>query len=281
MSAARSPYRIRPGQLLAHLVLLFLAFLFLFPFYVMLVTSVRTPQELFTPHFSWLPEEFTGLKYYIQSVTHSPVLTFMKNGVVVCAGILLVQLLTAIPCAYALAKYEFRGRDLLFAVVLFCLTVPIQAPALPLYLALNAMGALDSYFAIMAPFLLSVFAIFLFRQTFKSYPDEIIQAARLDGMSEWTILWTLVVPASLPAVAAFAVFSVTAHWNDLYWPLIVVRSNELMTPPLGLAYFTDVESGENYGALMATAAILTAPLMLGFLLAQRHFIRGITTMGLK
>ncbi|CAI9417425.1 L-arabinose transport system permease protein AraQ [Pleomorphomonas sp. T1.2MG-36] len=279
--SARSPYRIRPGQLLAHLVLLFLAFLFLFPFYVLLVTSVRTPQELFTPHFSWLPVEFTGLKYYIQSVTHSPVLTFMKNGVVVCAGILIVQLLTAIPCAYALAKYEFRGRDLLFATVLFCLTVPIQAPALPLYLALNAMGALDSYFAMMAPFFLSVFAIFLFRQTFKSYPDEIIQAARLDGMSEGAILWTIVVPASLPAIAAFAVFSVTAHWNDLYWPLIVVRSNELMTPPLGLAYFTDVESGENYGALMATAAILTAPLMLGFLLAQRHFIRGITTMGLK
>lgn len=279
--SARPPYRIRPGQLLAHLVLLFLAFLFLFPFYVLLVTSVRTPQELFTPDFHWLPVEFTGLRYYIQSVTHSPVLTFMKNGVVVCAGILIVQLLTAIPCAYALAKYEFRGRDILFATVLFCLTVPIQAPALPLYLALNAMGALDSYFAMMAPFFLSVFAIFLFRQTFKSYPDEIIQAARLDGMSEGAILWTIVVPASLPAIAAFAVFSVTAHWNDLYWPLIVVRSNELMTPPLGLAYFTDVESGENYGALMATAAILTAPLMLGFLLAQRHFIRGITTMGLK
>ncbi len=275
------PYRIRPAQLLAHVVLLFLAFLFLFPFYVMLVTSFRTPQELFTPDFHWLPVEFTGLKYYVQSVTRSPVLTFMKNGVVVCAGILVVQLLTAIPCAWALAKYEFRGRDLLFTVVLFCLTVPIQAPALPLYLALNGMGALDSYFAIMAPFFLSAFAIFLFRQTFKSYPDEIIQAARLDGLSEGAILWTIVVPASMPAVAAFSVFSVTAHWNDLYWPLIVVRSNELMTPPLGLAYFTDVESGENYGALMATAAILTAPLMLGFLLAQRQFIRGITTMGLK
>jgi len=275
------PHRFRPGQILAHLLLLFLAFLFLFPFYVMVVTSVRSPQELFVPEFRWLPQQFTGLQYYIQAVTDIPALTFLRNGIIVSGGILVVQLLTAIPCAYALAKFEFRGRDLLFALVLFSLTVPIQAPALPLFLGLNAIGAIDTYFAAMAPFFLSVFAIFLFRQTFRSYPDEIIQAARLDGMSEWAILWTIVVPGCLPAVAAFSVFSVTAHWNDLYWPMIVIRSNDLMTPPLGLSFFADSESGANYGALMATATILTAPLMIGFLLAQRHFIRGITMTGVK
>ncbi|SIQ82984.1 carbohydrate ABC transporter membrane protein 2, CUT1 family [Paracoccus thiocyanatus] len=276
-----TPYRFRPGQILAHVILLFLAFLFLFPFYVMIVTSVRSPQELFVPQFRWLPQQFTGLQYYIQALTEIPALTFLKNGVIVSGGILLVQLLTAIPCAYALAKFQFRGRDLLFALVLFSLTVPIQAPALPLFLGLNAIGAIDSYFAAMAPFFLSVFAIFLFRQTFRSYPDEIIQAARLDGMPEWAILWTVVVPGCLPSVAAFSVFSVTAHWNDLYWPMVVIRSTDLMTPPLGLSFFADSESGANYGALMATATILTAPLMLGFLLAQRHFVRGITMTGVK
>lgn len=276
-----TPYRFRPGQILSHIVLLALAFLFLFPFYVMLVTSLRSPQELFVPEFRWLPEHFTGLEYYVQAVTEIPALTFLKNGVIISGGILNVQLLTAIPCAYALAKFEFRGKDLLFALVLFSLTVPIQAPALPLFLGLNALGAIDTYFAAMAPFFLSVFAIFLFRQTFRSYPDEIIQAARLDGMSEWAILWTVVVPGCLPSIAAFSVFSVTAHWNDLYWPMVVIRSNELMTPPLGLSFFADSESGANYGALMATATILTAPLMIGFLLAQRHFIRGITMTGVK
>lgn len=269
------------GQFASHAFLLALAFIFMFPFYVMLVTSFRAPQELFTPEFNWLPQTFTGAHYYIESLTATPVLTFMKNGVIISLGILLVQLLTAIPCAYALAKFEFRGRELLFAIVIFALTVPIQVPALPLFLGLNAIGALDTYFAAMMPFFLSVFAIFLFRQSFKSYPDEIIHAARLDGMSEWTILWTIVVPGSVPAIAAFSVFSLTSHWNDLYWPMIVIRSNELMTPPLGLAYFADSESGENYGALMATATILTAPLMLAFLFAQRQFIRGITMTGVK
>ena len=274
-------YRFRPGQILSHVILLFLAFLFLFPFYLMIVTSVRSPAELFVPEFRWLPESFTGLQYYIQAVTDIPALTFLKNGILISGGILIIQLLTAIPCAYALAKFEFRGRDLLFALVLFSLTVPIQAPALPLFLGLNAIGAIDTYFAAMVPFFLSVFAIFLFRQTFRSYPDEIIQAARLDGMSEWAILWTIVVPGCLPSVAAFSVFSVTAHWNDLYWPMVVIRSNDLMTPPLGLAFFADSESGANYGALMAMATILTTPLMIGFLFAQRHFIRGITMTGVK
>jgi len=277
----RAGPRLPWGQIASHLVLMLLAVLFLFPFYVMLATSFRSPAELFTPEFHLLPQQFTGLKYYIESLTTSPVLTFMKNGVIIALGILAVQILTAIPCAYALAKFTFRGRELLFAVVIFALTVPIQVPALPLYLGLNALGLLDTYFAAMAPSFLSVFAIFLFRQSFKSYPDEILQAARLDGLSEWAILWRIVVPGSIPAIAAFAVFSITTHWNDLYWPLIVIRSNELMTPPLGLATFADIESGENYGALMATATILTAPLMIAFMLAQRQFVRGVTMTGVK
>lgn len=283
MAAGRTapPSRFPVRQLLSHAILLVLAFLFLFPFYVMLVTSFRAPQELFTPVFNWLPQQFTGARYYVEAITTSPVLTFMKNGVIITLGILVVQLATAIPCAYALAKMEFRGRDLIFAIVIFVLTIPIQAPALPLYLGLNYLGALDTYFAVMLPSFLSVFAIFLLRQTFKSYPDEIIHAARLDGLSEWSILWTIVVPGAVPAIAAFSVFSVTAHWNELYWPMVVIRSNELMTPPLGLAYFADSEIGENYGAMMATATILTAPLMIAFLLAQRQFIRGITMAAVK
>ncbi len=268
-------------ELGSHALLLFLAFLFLFPFYVMLVTSFRAPQELFVQEFHWLPQQFTGLQYYIEAITKSPVLTFMKNGVIVTLGILAVQIATAIPCAYALAKIDFPGRDFLFSIVIFGLTIPIQVIALPLFLGLHYANVLDTYFAIMAPSFLSVFAIFLFRQAIKSYPDEIIHAARLDGVSEWNILWSIIVPGIAPAIAAFAVFSMTTHWNDLYWPMVVVRSNHLMTPPLGLAYFADVEAGENYGALMATAAILTLPLMAAFLFAQRLFIKGITMTGVK
>jgi multiple sugar transport system permease protein len=205
----------------------------------------------------------------------------MKNGVIVCAGILVVQLLTSIPCAYALAKIDFRASPLIFGAVLLGLCIPIQVPALPLYLALANLGLLNTYFALMAPFFLSVFAIFLFRQFFKTFPDEIIQAARLDGMSEFEIVWRVVVPSAWPAIAAFSIFSITAHWNDLYWPLIVVSRDELATPPLGVTFFFDRDTGSDFGSLMAAATIISAPLVLLFLFAQRTFIRGITMTGVK
>ncbi|MGF7162430.1 multiple sugar transport system permease protein [Rhodoligotrophos appendicifer] len=272
---------ITPREMVLHAILLTGVFVTLFPFYWMILTSVRPAQEVFSAGFTWLPQAFVGLDNFAAALAQAPLLRFMLNGVIICSGILVVQLLTAIPCAYALAKFEFRGRELLFAMTLFALCVPIQVPALPLYVTLAYTGTLDSYFALMVPFFLSVFAIFLFRQVFKSFPDEIIQAARLDGLSEMAILWQIVVPSAGPAIAAFAVFSVTAHWNDLYWPLIVVTSKELAPPPLGMMYFADNETGANFGALMAAATLLTAPLMIAFLFAQRHFIRGVTMTGVK
>ena len=270
-----------PGQLLMHAVLLACAFAMLFPFYWMLLTAFRPSQEVFSATFHWLPQTFAGFDNFRDAFAKSPLLRFMLNGVVICAGILAVQLLTAIPCAYALAKYEFRGRGLLFALVLFALCVPVQVPALPLYMGLAFTGMLDSYFALMLPFFLSVFAIFLFRQVFRSFPDDIIHAARLDGMGEMEILWRVVVPAARPAIAAFAVFSITAHWNDLYWPLIVVTSPELAPPPLGMMYFSDTDLGSSFGALMAAATLLTAPLVILFLCAQRQFVQGVTKTGVK
>lgn len=270
-----------PGQVAMHVFLLLCAFAMLFPFYWMLLTAFRPSQEVFSAEFHWLPQTFVGFENFREALAKAPLLRFMINGVIVCSGILAVQLLTAIPCAYALAKYEFRGRNLLFALVLFALCVPVQVPALPLYMGLAYTGTLDTYFSLMMPFFLSVFAIFLFRQVFRSFPDDIIHAARLDGMGEMEILWRVVVPGAGPAIAAFAVFSITAHWNDLYWPLIVVTSPELAPPPLGVMYFSDTDLGSSFGALMAAATLLTAPLMLLFLFAQRHFVQGVTMTGVK
>jgi multiple sugar transport system permease protein len=121
-----------------------------------------------------------------------------------------------------------------------------------------------------------MFAIFLLRQNFKSFPDEIIHAARLDGMNELEIVWRVVTPSAIPAITAFGIFSLVAHWNDLYWPLIVISSTELAPPPLGMLLFASAESGANYGALMAGATLITAPMVLAFLIARRRFIQGIT-----
>jgi multiple sugar transport system permease protein len=268
-------------HLLAHALLLSGAVVMLAPFLWMLLTSIRPAEEVFGAVFNPIPGRFAAPENYARALNEGNLPRAMLNGAIVCLGILAMQLLFAIPAAYALAKLRFRGRGVLFALVLFGLCVPIQVPALPLYLGLAQAGLLDTYFALMAPFFLTVFGLFLFRQFFRAYPDEVLDAARLDGMGEFEIVWRLATPAALPAIAAFSVFSVVAHWNDLYWPLIVVTSRELSVPPLGILAFRDTESGGNYGALMAGAALVTAPLVLAFLIARRTFLRGITMTGLR
>ena len=266
---------------LPHLVLALGAFVMLLPFYWMALTSIRSPAEIFDVSLWPIPQKFDAGENYGRALGEVPMARFMLNGVIVCAGILFVQVLTAVPCAYALAKLRFPGRRLLLTLVIAALCVPMQALALPLFVGLAKAQLLNTYFAMMAPFFLSVFAIFLFHQSFRSYPDEVIEAARLDGFSEMEICWGLVLRGSLPSLAAFAVFSLVAHWNDLYWPMIVVSDTNLAPPPLGMLFFSDVESGANYGALMAGAAIITAPMVICFLLARRHFIAGITMTGVK
>lgn len=269
------------ASLTAHFFLILGAAFMLLPFVWMLLTSIRPASEVFTAGFNPIPSSFAGVTNYSEALTKSPLLQYMLNGVIVCAGILIVQLLFAIPAGYALAKLSFRAQPVIFALVLFGLTVPVQVTALPIYIALANLNLLNTYFAIMLPFFLSVFGIFLFRQFFKSFPQEIIHAARLDGFTELEIIIRIITPSAVPAIAAFAVFSITSHWNDLYWPLIVTTSADHATPPLGMMIFRDQETGSNYGALMAGAAIITAPLIIVFLFAQRQFVRGITMTGVK
>jgi len=266
---------------LVHGFLLTGAVFMLLPFVWMLITSIKPPDEIFRATLSLWPRQFYGVENYRFALTSAPLLRFAANGVLVCAGILAAQLLVAIPCAYALAKLRFPGRQALFVLTLLVLAIPVQVPALPLYIALANLNLLNTYFSMMVPFFLSAFAIFLLRQFFKGFPDDIIHAARLDGMGEFEIVWRIVTPSALPAIGAFAVFSVVAHWNDLYWPLIVISDAKLAPPPLGMMFFADAETGSNYGALTAAATILTAPLVVVFLFARRHFIAGITMTGVK
>nr|WP_223861590.1 carbohydrate ABC transporter permease [Geminicoccus harenae] len=281
VSPAAVMIRRMSGLFFVHAFLLAGAVFILLPFVWMLVTSIKPPEEVFSAELSFWPDRFYGLENYSFALTAAPVLRFALNGVIVCTGILVVQLLIAIPCAYALAKLQFPGRHLLFVLVLLALCIPIQVPALPIYMALAWLGLLNTYFSMMVPFFLSVFGIFLFRQFFRSFPDDIIHAARLDGMSEFEIVWRIVTPSAWPAIAAFSVFSIVAHWNDLYWPLIVISDINLAPPPLGMMYFADAETGSNYGALTAAATVLTAPLVVTFLFARRRFIEGITMTGVK
>jgi multiple sugar transport system permease protein len=263
------------------LVLGFLALLLLMPYIWMISASVKPLDELFRASLNLWPERFHGIENYAKVFSQIPVFGYLWNGIVVCAGILFFQLLFAIPAAYALAKLRFPGRDLALGLVMLGLLVPPHVPALPLYLAFSKMGLLNTYAALILPFTISVFAIFLFRQFFKALPDELVHAARLDGIGEFEIVWRVILPNAWPAATAFAIFSVVAHWNDLFWPLFVIEGQARATPALGVLYFRSDEAGDDFAALMSAAVIMTLPLVLAFLFAQRRFVEGIATTGLK
>jgi multiple sugar transport system permease protein len=219
---------------------------------------------------------------YSKAFTEAPLLRYLANGVIVTVSIFLIQIAVALPAAYALAKLKFWGREAVFGLVLFCLLIPVHAIALPLYIMLAKLGLTNTYAALVVPWTISVFGIFLMRQFFMTVPDDLIDAARMDGMSEFAIVWRVMLPTAIPALLAFAIFSIVAHWNDYFWPRIVVTGNrDLFTPPLGLREFKGDGDGSFFGPMMATATVIVTPLIVAFLIAQRRFIEGITLSGMK
>jgi multiple sugar transport system permease protein len=269
------------ARVLRHLVLVTGTVAMLGPFVVMLMTSFKPKAEIFAPTFHLLPHSWGGTENYTTALTQVPLLHFLLNGAVVTAAIFLLQVLVNVPAAYALAKRRFRGRDAMFATVLVCLLIPYQAIALPIYILFFSIGILNTYASLVLPFTISVFGIFLMRQFFLGVPDDLIDAARIDGMSEYRIVWGVMAPTAMPALVAFGIFSLVAHWNDYFWPLIAVAREELYTPPMGIAFLKQNGEGTAYGPLMAAATIVITPLVLAFLVAQRRFIEGITFTGLK
>ena len=275
MSEARRKLTI--GPIMGNGVLIAASLVMLLPFIWMVMASLAAQGEIFSGKLLLIPNLDAARDNYAFAMSRAPLLRYMLNGAFVCLAILLLQVLVAVPAGYALAKLPFRGRPFLFAAVIIGLMIPIQVPAIPLYIAIANAGLTDTYTALILPFIISGFAIFLFRQFFASFPDDVIDAARLDGFSEFDIVWRLILPSAWPAVAAFSIFSIVAHWNDLYWPLVVITRPEMMTPPLGLATFrASGDSAGNVGALMAGGVITTLPLVVLFAFAQKHFIRGLT-----
>jgi multiple sugar transport system permease protein len=285
-----------------HFILIVGALVVILPFYLMLSFSFKSPAEIqsISGGFFGAQEMMTDRKClktdrseeectmlpivynYTAAFKEAPLLRYLLNGVIVTLSIFAIQVIIALPCAYALAKLNFWGRDVVFGLVIFCLLIPVHAIALPLYLMLAKFGLTNTFASLVIPWTISVFGIFLMRQFFKTVPDDLINAARMDGMSEFSIVWKVMLPTAIPALLAFAIFSVVAHWNDYYWPRIVITGDQdLMTPPLGLRMFKSDMDGNEYGPMMAAATVIVAPLVVAFLLAQRRFIEGITLTGMK
>lgn len=253
------------------ILLVAVSLLFVFPFLWMFLTSFKTLPEVFLFPPTLLPEswQFDNFRVAWQS---GPFITYVINSFLVAAGILALQLLTGVPAAYAFARYQFPGRELLFGLTLVALMIPPQVIFLPIYVQMSHWGLVNTLWSLILPYGASAFGIFLLRQSFMQVPEEVIEAARLDNASEWKIMWRIMVPLAKPVLVTFGLFSFIYHWNDYFWPLIMTNSDEVRTLPIGISMLKAVEGGKMWNVIMAGNMILVLPILTIFFFAQRQII---------
>jgi sn-glycerol 3-phosphate transport system permease protein len=211
----------------------------------------------------------------------APFARYFLNTVVLVSGILVAQLVLATLAAYAFARYRFPGRHVLFALVLVQLTVTPDILLVENYRSMAALGVLDSFWAMGLPYFASAFAIFLLRQTFMGVPKALMEAAVMEGANALQVLWHVYVPLARPVYLAFALVSVSFHWNNFLWPLIVTQSVSVRPLTVGLQIFSSVDQGVDWSVITAATLISVAPLLVGFVLFQRQFVQSFMHAGIK
>lgn len=249
------------------------------PFLWMLGVSFRSESDLFGSPGSLLPHAWT-LHGYAGVWEQLPFLRLLLNTVIFAGVTTALTVLFDSMCAYALARLRFRGRTLCFYLVIATLMVPFQVTLIPVFIELFHFGWLNTYQGLIIPRATSAFGIFLLRQSFITIPTELDEAARIDGASHLRIYTRIILPLSKPALATVALLNFMALWNDLLWPLIVTSTPEMRTLPAGLTLFGG-QHVTDHAVLFAGATISLLPLAVAFFLAQRYFVAGVATTGLK
>lgn len=263
-----------------HLILLMVTVVSITPYLWALSTSLKLRTEVFTTVPKWIPSTFVTSNYK-EVFSMAPFGRYLLNTIIVVVGVLLVQELIIILSGYVFARMTFKGSNLLFALFLIQMMLPVHAVIVPNYLTIRKMGLLDTRVAMMLPFFASGYGTFLLRQAFKQVPKEFEEAAIMDGCSPLRFLWQILVPLAKPTLVAHALISVVTHWNDFYWPLVITDSPSVRTLTIGLAMFVQQESGADWTLLMAATIFVTAPLMLAFLVFQRKFVESFMSAGIK
>jgi ABC-type glycerol-3-phosphate transport system permease component len=260
---------------------IFLLIVILFPFYYMFITSLKTVAETRAYPPTLYPMNSVGLQNYFEVVTRIDFFAYLRNSVTVSVVVTVGALFTSSLAGYIFAKFDFRGRDTIFFLIVATMMVPFHVMLIPLFLIVRAMGIYDSLWALIIPGLVTAWGIFLMRQNMKSIPTEMLDAARIDGASEMAIFLRIVLPISKPALAALGVFIFMHYWNDFLWPLIVIEDAPKRTLPLGLALFSEGFGIARWNIVMAATVMTVLPILIVFALAQRSFIEGITLGSVK
>lgn len=250
------------------------------PFVWMILGSFKGQGELLRVPPTWLPES-PSLNNYRDLFSKQSFLRYFVNSTVVAVAVTLGNLLFCSMLGYALAKLEFRGKRLVFGLVMGTLMVPGMVTFVPLFVMVANLGLVDSYPGLILPFLVTPFGVFLMRQFMTTLPDDLLDAGRVDGAGELRIFRQIILPLCGPALATLGILSFLGSWNSFLWPLVVAQTQEHYTLPVALALFSTGQNVTNYGLLLAGATVVVLPILIVFLIFQRRFIEGIATTGIK
>jgi ABC-type glycerol-3-phosphate transport system permease component len=282
MAASRKAifrWRARLGRFLLHAFLLSTSVLFVMPLLWGLFTSFKQPQDIITQVPTLLPTAWT-LENYAKLPRVAPFVRFFVNSIVVSAVSTLFIAVSCTAAGYIFAKYEFRFKKLLFFTIIATILIPLQTYIVPLFLTIRALGWVNSYAGLIYPTVIMSSGIFFMRQNILGIPDELIDAARVDGSSEFAILWNIIFPLSTAPVAAICIINWVFTWSLFIWPLVVASSSELFTMELGLMYFMK-EFIVDYGGIMAATTLTILPVLTVFLVFRTRIIEGVATTGMK
>ncbi len=262
-----------------HLLLILGSIAMLLPFYWMVSTSLKTPLEALRFPPTWVPSSLQ-FSNYAEVFRQIPLWRYLANTVFITLLTLMGIFVTGIPAAYAFARFRFPGREILFMGFLALMMIPLPVYLVPSYMLLFKLGWIDTYAAMIVPWIVNIFSIFLLRQHIKQLPQDLFDAARIDGCSNLRTLFRIVIPLCRAPIATITVFNVISSWNSFFWPLIVTNSDRIRPLQVGLAYFSR-EQSTNYTLLMAATTIAIIPLVILFFVAQKQIIQSQARAGLK
>lgn len=266
-------------SLILHAVLIAVAIVMIGPFLWMLLTSLQDTFQALQFPLQWIPQPAVW-QNYVHAWQRIPLGRYYVNSMLVAGVIAVGQVTTSVLAAYVFARLEFPGRDIIFLLYLGTLIIPTQVTLVPTFLVVRWLGWVDTYQGVIAPSLAHPFGVFLLRQFFLSIPNDLEDAARIDGASPLGILLRIILPVSMPAITALAVFSFMWAWNSFLWPLIVLQTPNKYTVPVGLAMLQS-ELGTDWPVVMAATVMTTLPVVAVFLAVQKQFARGIALTGLE
>lgn len=267
------------GNIIIYALLILLALMMLVPFLWMISASLKFNKDVFVIPFEWIPK-VPRWQNYIDIWTKIPLAKFTLNTAKLTLIVTLLQLFTSSFAAYAFAKLEFKGRDLLFLAYVATIAVPWQVYMVPQFMFMRSLGLADTHLAIIILQAFSAFGVFLMRQFYEGIPDSLCEAARIDGMSEYEIYAKIMLPLSKPALSTLIIFTFVNTWNDFLGPLIYLTTESKKTLQIGLKMFISQYSAE-YGLIMAASVLSLIPVFIVFISLQKYFVAGITTGAVK